>query len=156
MTVAALRIEPVDPCGADALALLHQAALDARALYPEHFAPDAPFPTNPPAAPRSVYLVAYDGTLPVGCAALRPLAADTAEVRRVFVPAAQRGRGVARRLMQRLEDEARALGYQALKLETGHRQQPAMALYRALGYAPIAAFGPYVDDPTSVCFGKLL
>jgi len=154
--VRPLRIEPVDPCGADALALLHQAALDARALYPELFAPDAPFPTNPPATPRTVYLVAYDGNTPVGCAALRPLDGDTVEVRRVFVPASQRGRGLARALMRRLEDEARALGYTACKLETGHRQQPAMALYAACGYQRIDAFGPYVDDATSVCFGKAL
>lgn len=33
-----LKIVEVDPQGADALALLREAAIEARALYPEHFA----------------------------------------------------------------------------------------------------------------------
>ncbi len=152
----ALLIEQVDPRSAPAMALLREAALEARALYPELFTPDTPMPGNPPAAPRTMYLVAYDNHVPVGCAALRPLDDSTAEVRRVFVGKAARGKGVARALMARLEAEAVSLGYSALKLETGNRQQPAMALYRALGYARIDAFGPYLGDATSVCFGKRL
>jgi len=151
-----LRIEPVDPCGADALMLLAQAALEARGLYADLIAADAPMPTNPPAAPRTVYLVAYAGDATVGCAALRPVDAGTAEVRRVYVLPSARGSGAARALMQRLEAEAVALGYGTLLLETGNRQQPAMALYAALGYERIAAFGPYIGDATSVCFGKSL
>jgi putative acetyltransferase len=154
---ARLRIEAVDPQGTDALALLHEAALDARALYPELFAPDAPLPTNPPAEPGCIYLVGYAGSgEPVGCAALRPIDRLTAEVRRVYVLKTQRGGGVARRLMAQLEDEALKLGYAELRLETGIRQQPAMALYESLGYRRIPPFGPYVGDPTSVCFAKTL
>lgn len=152
----ALLIEQVDPRSAPAMALLREAALEARALYPELFAPDTPMPGNPPAAPRTSYLVAYDRHMPVGCAALRPIDDSTAEVRRVYVQKSARGSGVARALMARLEAEAESLGYTAMKLETGHHQQPAMALYQALGYQRIPAFGPYVGDPTSVCFGKSL
>jgi len=150
-------LEAVDPSGADALKLLEQAALEARALYPELFAADTPMPGNPPAAPRTIYLVAYDGAAgPAGCAALRPIDDDTAEVRRVYVLPTLRGSGVARALMARLESEAVAFGYHAMKLETGNRQQPAMRLYEAIGYTRIPAFGAYVGDPTSVCFGKQL
>jgi len=152
-----MRVEVVDPCGTDALALLHEAALEARRLYADLFAPGAPMPGNPPAAPGCVYLVAYDDAgSPTGCAALRMIDSQTAEVRRVYVLKAWRREGVAQVLMARLEDEARALGYRELKLETGNRQQPAMALYESLGYARIAPFGPYAGDPTSVCFGKRL
>jgi GNAT superfamily N-acetyltransferase len=64
--------------------------------------------------------------------------------------------GVARALLERLEQAARMLGYRQLVLETGVRQVPAIALYSRCGWRRIAPFGPYVGDPTSVCFGKAL
>ena len=77
-----------------------------------------------------------------------------AEVRRMFVTAAVRRRGVARAVLVELERQAMLLGYRALRLQTGDRQPEAVALYAAAGYARIAPFGPYVDDATSVCFEK--
>jgi GNAT superfamily N-acetyltransferase len=151
-----LSIRAVDPQHADALALLLQAAEEARATYPELFAPDSPMPTNAPAVPRSLYLVAYDGDAPVGCGALRPLEPWVGEVRRMFVTRSARRRGVAEALLGELERQARALGYRVLRLETGRRQQPAIALYEGCGFRGIAPFGPYVGDPFSVCFEKPL
>lgn len=151
-----LEIRPVDPQGADALALLREAAIDARALYPELHRPDAPWPTNPPNPPRGIYLVAYMNGQPTACGALRPLSADCAEVRRMYVLKQARRSGLARALLQALEREAMALGYTRLRLETGMRQLPAMGLYRAQGFVQIPPFGDYAHDPTSVCFEKHL
>lgn len=47
-----------------------------------------------------------------------------------------------------------AAGFTRLVLETGCRQQPAMRLYERCGFTRIPPFGPYADDPTSVCYGK--
>lgn len=149
-------IRPVDPQGDDALALLREAAIEARALYPELFDADSPWPGNAPAAPRSVYLVAYVDSLPCACGALRALSNDCAEVRRMYVLKTARRGGLARAVLQALEAEARELGYTSLRLETGMRQQPAMALYRAQGFVQIPPFGDYASDPTSVCFEKHL
>jgi len=149
-------IEPADPLGAAALTLLREAALEARALYPELFAPDAPMPTNEPLRPGAEFFIASHGARAVGCAALRPIDAHTAEVRRMYVLRDARRGGVAGALLQCLEAEALELGYDTLRLETGQRQQPAMALYEAHGFRRIAAFGPYAGDPTSVCFEKRL
>jgi GNAT superfamily N-acetyltransferase len=151
-----MRIEAVDPRHPDALALLEQAAREARALYPELFEPGAPWPTNPPPQPRSVYLVAYGDGMPLGCGALRPIDETTAEVRRMYVAQEARRAGVAKAVLAELERHALALGYSQLKLETGFRQRPAMALYEACGFRRIEAFGPYADDPASVCFAKPL
>ena len=52
--------------------------------------------------------------------------------------------------------DALALGYRRLLLETGTRQKPAAALYRAGGWRRIPPYGNFVGDPTSVCFGKTL
>lgn len=146
----------VDPLGADALALLAQAAVEARALYPELFAPGSAPPTNEPLGPGEVYLVAFVDGAPVACGALRRIDAATAEVRRMFVLACARRRGLARATLAALERAAADRGYARLLLETGFRQQPAIALYASCGFARIAPFGPHVGDPTSVCFGKAL
>jgi len=146
----------VDPQGAEAMALLAQAALEARALYPELFTADSPPPANAALGVGDVYLVAFDGNTALACGALRRIDATTAEVRRMFVLAHARRRGLARATLAALEDAAIELGYDTLLLETGHRQQPAMALYEATGFTRIPPFGPYVGDPTSVCFGKRL
>jgi putative acetyltransferase len=147
-------IRPVDPQGTDALALLAEAAVEASALYPELHDLTAPGPTNAPTPPRGIYLVAYLDGAAVACGALRPLDEHTAEVRRMYVRRSHRRRGLASAILHALEQAAAGFGYRTLRLETGYRQQPAMALYEARGFVRIAAFGPYVADPTSVCFEK--
>ncbi|MFN7693300.1 MAG: GNAT family N-acetyltransferase [Burkholderiales bacterium] len=151
-----LRIAPADPQGPEALALLHQAALEARALYPELSDPNAPWPTNAPMPPRGIYFIASLEGRAVGMGAHRPLDADCTELRRMFVDAAFRQQGVARALLEALEAHARSQGFSCLRLETGMRQSAAMALYESFGFARIPAFGEYVGDATSRCFEKRL
>jgi GNAT superfamily N-acetyltransferase len=151
----------MDPQGADALALLHEAWLDARALYPDLFAgKEAKAPGNPPLGARSVYVVAYLDGQPLACGSIVPFGelydTTTAEVRRMYVHRDHRRRGLGRAVLAHLEREALRLGFARLVLETGHRQQPAMQLYEADGFRRIPPFGPYADDPTSVCYERTL
>jgi GNAT superfamily N-acetyltransferase len=108
--------------------------------------------TPPSAADVSVVLVARDdaGTA-VGCGALRALGGDVAEVKRMYVAPAARGRGLSRLLLAGLEDAARSRGWTTLRLETGPRQPEAIALYEGAGYRAIPAFGAYVDSPDAGC-----
>ena len=149
-----LRVEAADPQGPVALGLLREAAIEARELYPELHQPDAPWPTNPPLPERGAYVIAWQGDIAVGCGALRPIDETIVEVRRMYVLRAARKAGVARAVLAHLEEVARGLGFVVLRLETGYRQQPAMALYESAGFKRIAPFGQYANDPTSVCFEK--
>ncbi len=82
---------------------------------------------------------------------------DYAEVKRVYVCPAARGLGLAKQIMARLEDEARAAGMTIARLETGIYQSEALGLYRALGYADRGPFGGYPSgDPMSVFMEKRL
>ena len=74
----------------------------------------------------------------------------------MYVVPERRGAGLSRRILGALEDEARALGYRRVRLETGVRQNEALALYRSSGFAEIPRYGPYVGDELSVCFEKPL
>lgn len=156
LRASSVRVESVDPQGADALALLREAAVEARALYPELVTPNAPWPTNAPTPERGTYLIAYADGQPVASGAFRPLEPLVAEVRRMFVTRSARRRGLAKIVLQELESQAREFSYTVLRLETGVRQLPAMALYESCGFRRIPPFGEYISDPTSVCFEKQL
>jgi len=147
-------IRIVDPQGEDALSLLHQAAIEARALYPELHPEGTPWPVNPPTPPGGTYVVAYETGRPVGCGALRPIDSATVEVRRMYVMKNARRTGTARRILAFLEASANRMGYKVIRLETGNRQQSAMALYESFGFRRIEPFGEYENDPTSVCYEK--
>ena len=139
-----------------ALSLLREAAVEARALYEDTVAPDAPWATNTPLGSRDVYVVAYIDQDPVACGALRELDQVTAEVRRMYVMREHRRNRVGHAVLTHLAAEAKRLGYRMLRLETGNKQAPAMALYEAFGFRRIAPFGIYETDPTSVCFEFVL
>lgn len=151
-----LTVVPADPLGQEALGLLAEAAAEARLRYPEFFVDGEPPPTNAPIGPRSCFVLAHlDGAV-VGCGALRPRDATTAEIKRMFVRRAARRQGEARAIVAHLVHVAGRFGYRRVRLETGDRQPEAIALDAACGFARIAAFGPYVDAPTCVCFERVL
>ncbi|MFF4038531.1 GNAT family N-acetyltransferase [Streptomyces sp. NPDC001816] len=95
------------------------------------------------APPTGQLLIArYDGA-PAGSAGVRLLDADTAELTRVFVYEAMRGRGGAALLVGAAEEAARALGARQLILDTRSDLVEARALYARLGYTET---GPHNDD----------
>ena len=76
----------------------------------------------------------------VGTAAVRRLAPGVAELKRMWLRPACRGRGLARRLMDRCLDEARALGGRVLRLDSERRLEAAVRLYRSYGFEEIADY----------------
>jgi GNAT superfamily N-acetyltransferase len=92
-----------------------------------------------------VYLADLDGT-PVGVVALKPVGADTGEVKRLYVAPVARGLGVASSLMNAVITDARALGYGRLRLETHRYMVAATALYERLGFVPSAPFAGFEGE----------
>ena len=148
-----IRIERADPRESQAARLI--AELDAlmTALYAP--ASNHLLPVDRLAEPDVRFFLARDGEAAVGCAALR-IDAGYGEVKRMYVDETVRGRGVGRRLLDRLEAEARAAGLAALRLETGARSQAAVGLYREAGFVDRGPFGDYWDDPASLYLEKRL
>jgi GNAT superfamily N-acetyltransferase len=58
----------------------------------------------------------------------------------MYVVPDARGRGLGRALLEALEDTARDLGYDRVRLDTGDKQPNAEALYRSAGYRPIGNY----------------
>lgn len=97
--------------------------------------------------PRGVFLLAREGTEPVGCAGVRLLEPGVAELKRMFVSADRRGRGIGARLLARAEDSARDLGANVVRLDTRHDLVEARSLYVRHGYREIPGYndGPYAE-----------
>lgn len=92
------------------------------------------------------YLARYDDQVAgVGC--LKGLEEDAAEVQRMYVPPAFRGKGIGRALAKKLIDDARSIGYRRLRLESLEFLEAAHALYRSLGFHDI---DPYSDNSMKV------
>jgi putative acetyltransferase len=92
----------------------------------------------------------------VAFGALVPQQGGSGEVKRMYVDPAARGRGLGRMILAALEEEARRIGLICLRLETGIKQDAAIALYRSAGFREIGPFAPYVADPLSRFFEKRL
>jgi GNAT superfamily N-acetyltransferase len=93
--------------------------------------------------PGSAWLVVYDEAQPVACGGLRPLAPDTGEIKRMFVSAAARRRGHARRLLGELEAISRDAGHKRVRLLTTELLPEAIALYKSTGYTIVSS---HVED----------
>jgi putative acetyltransferase len=91
------------------------------------------------------FMVRLDGSL-VGCGGVA-LFDFYAEVKRMYTRPVARGRGFAKALLRRIEDEARTAGKSVLRLETGPLQREAIGLYQSMGYASRDAFGAYAAMP---------
>jgi putative acetyltransferase len=75
---------------------------------------------------------------PVGCVALIRMADGGFEVAKMTVAETMRGTGLGRRLLARCVEAAQAAGAPRLYLETNSSLQPALALYRAMGFRHLA------------------
>jgi len=106
--------------------------------------------------PGSAFLIARTEGRAVACGAFRPMQAGVAEIKRMYVLPAYRGRGFSKMVLSELERLALASGYVMVRLETGDAQPEAIGLYERSGYCRIPNFGVYEDSPRSVCFEKAL
>ena len=97
------------------------------------------------------YVVGWEDGRAVAGGALKRLEPGVAEIKRMYVVPDARGRGLARRLLAALEDTARELGYERVRLDTGASQPHARALYESAGYRGVP---DYNDNPYAAYHGE--
>ncbi len=98
------------------------------------------------ARPRGRLLLAYIDGEPAGCIALRSLGDNVSEMKRLYVRDEFRGKGIGAGLIERLISDAKAIGYQAIRLDTyPPKMGKAVELYRSNGFSEIEAYytNPY-------------
>lgn len=106
--------------------------------------------------PRGAILIAKDGNSILGCGCIRPFdEPGVCELKRLYVRPDARRRGVGEILIRALVDEAVALGYFTMKLDTAPEFAAAQSLFHRLGFTRI----PHYRDgllPDAICFQRWL
>ena len=94
----------------------------------------------------------------MGCGALKELDDRHGEIKSMRTAPAHLRKGVARRMLQYIVDEAVRRGYRRLSLETGSMESfaPARALYESFGFSYCEPFADYAEDPYSAYMTKEL
>jgi putative acetyltransferase len=147
-------IEIEDPRQPELIALLAQSDSYYAALYPAESNHLLDAPTL--AAADATFLVARTSGRAVGVGALLRHGLEFGEIKRMYVAPEMRGLKLGCKILNTLEEQARADGLPYLRLETGVRQPEAIALYRSAGYREIPPFGNYKADPLSIFMEKPL
>ncbi len=76
----------------------------------------------------------------VGTVGLYPHDHRTCELRKMYLLPANRGKGIGKKLMDRMLAKAKALGFQHMVLETSSKLVDAIAMYRRYGFTPTQDF----------------
>jgi DNA-binding MarR family transcriptional regulator/GNAT superfamily N-acetyltransferase len=147
LAASLVRIEQVDPASPEAqrclrayVAELNRRAPD-RGFDPSQGATAEPHEVRPP---HGAFVVVSLRGEPVGCGAVKHHPGGVSDLKRMWIAEPARGLGLGRRLLEHLEDLARAHGSTTAHLETSDVLPEAIALYRSAGYAEVA---PFNDEP---------
>lgn len=146
LRASAVEIAVADPAGREAQCCLHAYFDELRKRFDEGFDPSLTVSADPDelVPPLGWFLLAHLDGAPVGCGALK-IKDGIGEIKRMWVSPDTRGLGIAQRLLQSLEAQARAAGVDTLRLDTHRSLSEARALYLRNGYVEIAAYNnnPY-------------
>jgi len=95
---------------------------------------------------------AWEGGALIGCGALKELDAHHGEIKSMRTSSLYLRKGVARRMLEHIIEEARHRSYKRLSLETGSMEafEPAKKLYLKNGFQYCKPFSNYIEDPNSV------
>jgi len=149
MSTTILRERPDTP---DAIALILELEAELDPLYPR--ASRHGYSVDKLIAQGVIFFVIRCDGAPAGCGGVQLFGAEYGELKRMYVRPQWRGLGLAKQLLERLEDYARGQQIGLLRLETGIHQHAAIRLYERMGYQPIPPFGAYREDPNSLFFEK--
>ena len=126
--------------------LVNDCGIDMRYQSIEAELAELPGSFGPPGG--RIWLAYGDAGKAVGCVALRPIQDDgVCELKRLYVRPAHRGAGAGRALTVQAIDEARAMGYRLMRLDTGTFLDASRRLYASLGFVET---GPYYEVPPDV------
>lgn len=102
--------------------------------------------------PDITFWSAWEGDELVGCGALKQLDDQHGEIKSMRTASSHLRKGVARRVLQHIIEEANRRGYRRLSLETGSQDafEPARKLYLRFGFQLCDPFSDYIEDANSV------
>jgi len=145
-------IVPEHPAHPDAAALIAELDAHLQPLYPRES--QHGFSVEKLIADGVAFFVVRDNGAPAACGGIKLFGAEYGEIKRMYVRPQFRGSGLGKLMLDHLASYARSHGIGILRLETGIHQHAAIRLYEREGFTRIPPFGPYREDPVSLCYEK--
>jgi ribosomal protein S18 acetylase RimI-like enzyme len=91
-------------------------------------------PLNKYAPPKGALFLAYWNNDVAGCIALQDIGRGNCEMKRLYVKPSLRKHKIGEALAIKILHTAKSLGYSTMKLDTLQKLQPAIRLYKKLGF----------------------
>lgn len=145
-------ITPERPDTADAKTLIAELEALLEPFYPRESRHG--FSVEKLIAEGVAFFLIREGGVPAGCGGIQLHGTEYGEIKRMYVRPQFRGLGLAKLMLNHLEDYARSRGVGLLRLETGIHQQAAISLYEGMGFRRIPPFGVYMEDLLSRYYEK--
>ena len=146
---ATIQLRRVDPRSAPAQQAVHHYFAELNRRFPNGFDAATARAAEPSLVvdDTAAFIVATSDGQPVGCGGVQQVAAQTGEIKRMWVDPEWRGAGLGSRLLHHLEATAADLGYQTVRLDTNATLTEAIALYERAGYHHIPRYNnnPYAQ-----------
>ena len=142
------------PDSADAVALITELESHLATLYPQESRHG--FSVDKLLREGVAFFVARVDGIAAGCGGVLLVDEQYGELKRMYVRPPFRGAGVGKLVLEHLARYTQRHGLDLLRLETGIHQVAAIRLYERFGFQRIRPFGPYREDPRSLCFEKRL
>ena len=101
-------------------------------------------------------IVIFEDETAGACGSIKAFDEQSMEIKRMFTLPEMRGKGIASKILNQLENWTKELGFSKTILETGIKQTEAIALYEKCGYKIIPNYGQYSGIENSVCYEKSL
>jgi len=103
--------------------------------------------------PNGCIILVWDNLDTVGCVGMRPLENNSCEIKRLYLKPSYRGFGLGKILTEKVIEYCRKSGYIKVYLDTTTRMEPAINIYKSLGFVETS---PYYNNPlTDVIFFEL-
>jgi len=90
--------------------------------------------------PEGALLLAWAESKAIGCAGIRKLDDEVAELKRMYIRGEYRGYGIGVQILEQSLLKAKELGYKKIRLDTLKTMEKAQALYRSFGFYEIPSY----------------
>jgi putative acetyltransferase len=107
------------------------------------------------AGPAGLLMLAFSDSIAAGTIAVRPLRPDACEAKRLYVRPPFRAKGIGKKLLSSVIENARSMGYQTMYVDTLSTMHEAARLYQGFAFQRVEAYSPN-PTPGAIYFRRVL
>jgi ribosomal protein S18 acetylase RimI-like enzyme len=94
--------------------------------------------------PEGAFIIAKENNNTIGCVGIRKLENKICEMKRLFVKENHKGKGIGKKLVEKIIEQAKIKNYEKMRLDTINTMEAALNIYYRNGFYQIE---PYYNNP---------